>query len=245
MDAASLYFQLRNLIEEMPDFDSHGWKTPEGQLWLGRASVLVDKSGGGVDAINFNVTASGLSSNVYDLTYASSVQKIKSILYRALARAELAAPAAAQGAFIPVGESFTALAAVTKLISGAKTSVMFIDPYAAENLLIDFAVLAPAHVEIRVLTDQASMKPGLLPAVSRWKEQYGESRPLVARAAPNRSLHDRLIIVDEESAWSVGQSFNALAKRAPTSFVRADTETASLKIKAHDQLWHNAVELLT
>jgi hypothetical protein len=68
----------------------------------------------------------------------------------------------------------------------------------------------------------------------------GSVRPLEARLAPDRSLHDRLIIIDERDSWSLGQSFNALAARAPTSLIRADTETAQLKIQAHAQIWQAA-----
>jgi hypothetical protein len=40
--------------------------------------------------------------------------------------------------------------------------------------------------------------------------------------------------------WTIGQSFNALAVRAPTSFVRSDPETAALKVRAYgEDIWNN------
>jgi hypothetical protein len=35
----------------------------------------------------------------------------------------------------------------------------------------------------------------------------------------------------------VGQSFNALGKRSPTRLVRADAETAKIKINAYQLIW--------
>jgi hypothetical protein len=53
-------------------------------------------------------------------------------------------------------------------------------------------------------------------------------------------LHDRLVVVDGTSVWTVGQSFNKLAVRAPTSFVKIGADTAELKIRAHRDIWNNA-----
>jgi hypothetical protein len=108
----------------------------------------------------------------------------------------------------------------------------------------DYAVSAPESVTIRVLTDAAYHKQTLKPAVERWAQQFGQSRPaLEARLAPGKTLHDRLIIVDEATVWSMGQSFNKLAERSHTSIVRVDAGTASLKIQAYAKEWQAATPL--
>ena len=43
-----------------------------------------------------------------------------------------------QGSFIPVGASFTAVDALTKIFGTATASVLIVDPYADANLLTDF-----------------------------------------------------------------------------------------------------------
>lgn len=165
------------------------------------------------------------------------------VLYRALARAELQASPSTRGAFIPVGEAFSAFTALSKILTEARRNVMFVDPYADANLLTDFAVLVPEGVTTLILADVSGRKAALAPAVKHWVQQYGSTRPLEVRLAPDRSLHDRLIIVDELVSWSLGQSFNALAARTPTSLLRADSETAQLKIQAHNQIWQSAVPI--
>jgi hypothetical protein len=58
--------------------------------------------------------------------------------------------------------------------------------------------------------------------------------------------HDESInchIIDKSVAFDLGQSFNALAERSPTSLIRSDPETASLKIAAYEDLWQSAQPL--
>lgn len=219
------------------------WQTAEGMRWLGRASALLEQCGNTVDSVGFNVTAEGLSDNDLSPRNLSSVHRMTTILYRALARAELETSPSARGAFIPVGEAFSAFTALSKILAEARSTVMFVDPYADANLLTDFAVLVPEGVTTLILADISGKKAALAPAVKHWAQQYESARPLEARLAPDRSLHDRLIIVDERESWSLGQSFNALAARAPTSLLRADTETAQLKIQAHKHIWQSAVPI--
>jgi hypothetical protein len=54
---------------------------------------------------------------------------------------------------------------------------------------------------------------------------------------PKGSLHDRLILLDRAVVWSLGQSFNQLAVRSPTSLSKVDPETARMKIDHYDLLW--------
>lgn len=235
-----LYHELGHLIAAMPDMTTSQWQSPEGQKWLGRAAALLEQNGKLTDSMEFNVAVQCLSSNPLSIGHPEAVQRMTTVLYRALARAELQASPSSSGAFIPVGETFSAFSALSKILSEARHMVMFVDPYADSNLLTDFAVLVPNCVSIRILADASSKKAAFAPAVRHWVHQYASARPLEARLAPERSLHDRLIIVDERETWSLGQSFNALAARAPTSLIRADAETARLKIQAHNQAWETA-----
>lgn len=239
IDPETLYHQLKNLLATVPDLGGSGWTTIEARQWLGRASALVEADGNLAEIAHFVVATNSLGT----VTHASHVQTILSILYRAWARAELAAPAAVHGSFIPVGAAFSALAAVSKILGTAKRSVMIVDPYADANLLTEFAILAPEGTQVHVLADQEHHKPGLKPAAESWSRQYSSTRPLEVRLSSARSLHDRLILVDGSDAWTVGQSFNALAKRAPTSLVRADSDTSQMKVEAYLQTWASAAPL--
>ena len=235
MDAQSLYMQLGRLVETMPDLEAQGAIPVATHEWLARAYNLV----GHVDG--FDAGALGKHTEYLAVERNRTPHAIRVIVYRALAVAELNAPIAARGAFIPAGNVFDAMVAVGKVLATAKRDLLIIDPYMDEKALSDFAPLAPKGVKIRLLADQHDHKKTLGPASRRWGTQHtAADRPLEARLAPARSLHDRVILVDGKEAFVLTQSLNAFAARAPASIVRADDETAALKVAAYEAIWNLA-----
>lgn len=228
-----LYLQLGRLIVDMPNLDQDGSISDETNIWLGKAAALIEQAGDLGDRVSFKVAVQNLNTALH----AVNVQTIKSIIYAALARAELAAPLSVQGSFIQAGGTFDAFLAFGKAVGGAAKSVMIVDPYADDKALTDFAVQVPEGVSVRVLTDAEYRKPTLKPAAERWLDQHGALRPLEVRLTPKKVLHDRLIFVDDKLVWTFGQSLNAIAARSPTSIVRVDPETSALKVTAYSELW--------
>lgn len=232
--------QLGQIIATMPDLADSGNYSNDVLQWLGRATALVEAAGDMSDSITFRNTTDRLR---YLHLRPTLSQQIALLLHRALARAEIRAPASAQGSFIPVGEPFSAIAAVSKVLAGARHSVLIVDPYADAKALTDFAGLAPEGVQVRILSDAGTVKPSLKPAAESWAKQYNSTRPLEIRLAPARSLHDRIITVDGTHAWTLTQSLKDFAARSPASIVRVDAETASLKIGAYAAIWQGAPAL--
>ena len=243
MDPRALYVQLGRLIEAMPDLDGEGDYQSETLQWMGRASALIAASGVVPDSVSFNGAMDRAISEGNLVAHFQATSKMRGILYRALAMAELNAPADAQGAFIPAGSSFDALAAVAKVFGRAKSTLLVVDPYLDEKALLEFALMVAEHVAVRLLGDEKGVKPGLRPAVERWRSQYDKTRPMEVRIAASRSLHDRLIIVDDREVWILTQSLNALAARSPASIVRVEDEAAALKLSAYRTIWDGALAI--
>lgn len=230
-----MYRRIGRLIESAPAFGGIGPLSVDQMTWLGRAEALVASGGGLAAQVDFSVSRQSLSRPT---ERSAAQQTLMLLLYRILADAELASPPGAQGAFIPVGNSFDAYAAVAKVMSSAKHDVLIVDPYMDDTVLIDFGGTLADSVSLRLLTDQATAKPNLAPAAARWKVQYS-SRPLEVRLASPKALHDRAIFVDRLEAWTVTQSLKDLAKRSPAEIVRAD-DIAALKIAAYEDIWSNS-----
>ena len=211
--------------------------------WLGRAAVLVKESVDdliGMDYIGFTTAVDHMQGAVRE----RCAHQIVAILHRALARAEMKAPAAAQGAFIPVGAVFDVFQAVGKVLRGATQNILMVDAYMGPKVLTDFAPLAPERVVIRLLADSFSTKPETLrPPAERWAQQYGTARPFEIRLTAPRLLHDRLIIVDGGQVWSLTQSLEHFAGRSPASVLRVENEIAAQKVIAYGQLWNGAQAL--
>lgn len=239
----NLYRQLGRLIETMPDLKTCDLTSSEVNQWLGRASVLVKEAEDIYDFVTFKSNVTQLGAAIYENELNSAILSIHSIIYRALAIAEQAAPEGSSGAFIPVGNSFDAFSALSKILGNAKKDVFIIDPYMDEVTLTDFGTAVPENIKLRLMADEKDCKATLLPAAQNWVKQYGAKRVLSVRLAPQRTLHDRAIFIDGTTAYTLTQSLNAFAKRSPAEIIKAD-DTASLKIAAYEEIWKNSKELV-
>lgn len=239
LDAESLYAQLGRLVESMPALATEHPISPATQQWVGRAFALVEEMGDLVDISFFQSAANSLNSTLQ----ARHAQTITAIVYRALAKAELQAPASGRGAFIPAGNAFDAFTAIGKVLTSATRDLLIVDPYMDEKALTDFAPLAPETATLRLLADQQSHKASLKPATDRWIAQFAGTRPLQVRLTAARTLHDRLIVVDGTVVWTLTQSINAFASRSPATIVRIDPETSALKVAAYDAIWQAATPI--
>jgi len=235
MDSETLYRQLGRIIETAPDFSGYAPLTKDHLTWLGRAHALVQASDDMLAKAKFSLASDKMHTALRD----DGIKEIMLLLYNLLGVAELKAPPSARGAFIPAGNSFDAFAAVSKVLQTATTDVFIVDPYMDETVLTDFAGGIPAGIPLRLLADQSTVKASLTPAATRWQSQNGNQRPLAVRLSAAKSLHDRVIFIDGQTAWILTQSLKDFAKRSPAEIVRAD-DTAALKITAYEQIWSGA-----
>lgn len=241
MDVDLIFRQLVALLAEMPELRAvtETMSTPNETLqWLGKAQALVEAMPFPNDSGKLSVEISMLISTKGSSTYAD---KIKMTLLKTLEQARLKVPPTTSGAFITAGNEFDAIAVLTKVLSDASSEIMIIDPYMDGSVLSDFAVLAQEGVAVCLLTDASAARPGLEPSRDRWISQYSNLRPLTVKFAPERTLHDRLIIIDKSIAWILTQSLKDFAKRAPATVQRADKDLAALKIAAYAAIWDKGI----
>jgi hypothetical protein len=231
----ALYYQLGGLAAEIPELAA-GPITPETRRWIERALALVEFSGGLADRIQLRVATENLDGPLR----ARNAQTIIAIVQRTLAKAELEAPPQSQGSFIVASNAFDAFAAVRKVLGTARADVLLVDPNADAKVLTDFAVLAPDNVVVRLLADQSDHKRSLEAAARRWVQQFGDARPLFVRLAAAGTLQDTLILVDDATAWALGQSFNKLARRAYPALVRMPQDAAAPMIATYAARWEAA-----
>jgi len=130
---------------------------------------------------------------------------------------------------------FDALTSFSKITRAAQHDVFIVDAHLDETFLTDFASAVPEGLTLRLLADEFSVKPYLDPAATRWVAQFGAKRPIQARVASPRALHDRAIFVDGKEAWLVSQSFAHFVARSRGEFVR-NTDTAAEEIYDYEEL---------
>ena len=212
--------------------------TVEQQQWLGTVHALIDATGAIADSVRVTTETQSLSNRVVG---PPALQEILSALHRTIAREKLRAPASISQAFLPVNATFDAFATIAEIVSGAKSSVLFVDPY-LDYKVLEYARAVPDDVAVRLLTDGKQCKTDLSPAVAAWHLQFSASRPLEVRLTAKGLLHDRAIFIDGAVAWTLSQSFNKLAARSPAEIVRVD-HIAAEKIAAYAAHWMTATPI--
>jgi hypothetical protein len=238
-DWEALYHQLGQIISDEPKIPTgENRGTSEILRWLGRAETLIKEVSGVVDS--HKVTMLRERMLIAKLTDPESeMQQIRALLYTALAKAEMNAPTAAKGSFIPAGNAFDALTAIAGVLRECRGSVLVVDPYMDAVVLTDFLPMVSEGIPLRLLASNKQANAGLPEAVNRWKDQYAQVRPMQLRLASPKLLHDRLIM-DDLSVWSLSQSFNAIAKRSPAMVQRVSAEISASKREAFKDMWDNA-----
>ncbi|QDK32581.1 hypothetical protein [Sphingomonas sp. IC081] len=240
-DWEALYHQLGQIISDEPNIPTGGGRgSIEILQWLGRAEALIEQVSGIVDHSKFGtLRTTMLTATLTDAE--TQMRHIRGLLYTALAKAELSAPATAKGAFIPAGNSFDALTAIAGVLRECEGSVLIVDPYMDAIALTDFLPMVKEGVSLRLLASGKQKNAGLPEAVERWKMQYAQARPIELRLAAPKLLHDRLIM-DDVSVWSLSQSFNAIALRSPAMVQRVGADIASAKREAFIDMWNRCDE---
>jgi hypothetical protein len=235
--AEKAYIQLNALLIASPnlcDVDERLHTPDETLKWLGEVSAVVSTLNSTIDNMELSAATSHLISSQGGSAPAS---KIKLVLYRCIALAQQRSPATAQSAFIATGADFDAFAALQRIFQHAKSSVLIVDPYMDESVLLSFAVLVGEKVSIALLSDESGIRPALKPAADTWIAQYGTDRPLAVRVAPKRTLHDRIILIDNTEAWILTQSLKDFAARSPATIQKVDPQLAAMKFEAYSDIW--------
>ncbi len=241
-DWEALYYQLGQIISDEPQIPN-GTKRGSIEIlrWLGRAEALIEQVSGLADHHKFNsLRTTMLTATATDAE--SQMRHIRSLLYTALAKAELSAPTAARGAFIPAGNLFDALTAIAGVLRECRGSVLIVDPYMDAVALTHFLPMVTEGVPLRLLASGKQKNAGLPEAVERWKAQFVQERPIELRLAAPGLLHDRLIM-DDLNIWSLSQSFNTIAQRSPAMVNRIGGDIASAKREAYVELWNSSTSI--
>lgn len=239
----SLYKQLAALLAEMPELDTGGDYGEIEHGWLSKAFALVEASGDLLDAAALRDAATRIGRVQSRESLATTIH---SIVYRALARAELRAPPQVQGAFVAAGETFTAFQALSRVMGTAETDLLIVDSYLSAHVLSEYGLLLDEGVPLRFPLDsrRQQLNDGVRSAVERWVTQFGSARPLEARVADESlRLHDRLLIIDHSTVWLSSQSLKDFANHAHASLQRADAELTAAKQEAYEEIWNGASPL--
>lgn len=229
MEPQILLAQLRALLERAPDLGNYSPTSSEQMTWLAQAHALINKWQR-MEAISFRTACDFMSSS---LMRDSSLTKIFGTIHRAVADLELKVPTDIKVSF-GAGNVYDFFNALTKVIASAEKSIFIIDPYLDHTVFDHYLNSRQAGVKVRLLLSHNAQK--IVPSAQKYVSQYGE----VLELMESKSLHDRVIFIDGDVCWLLGQSLKDAAKAKPTYLVPLPPDVVPEKLKNYEAIWGSA-----
>lgn len=230
---------LQAAIRDAPALKYDESRTEDERRWLGRVDAILEASGKMLAVAAFRAARQRLGSIL------QSRDDLMMPLYDVLSAMELLVPASMQGAFIPPGDTWDGYSALVKLVQRECDDILIVDPYLSSDIYLYFAPPSAAKNGIRCLCQKMNQTlAGLQASAAKWaSDPISEQHPVEVRFAAEKSLHDRLIIIDGKESWIITQSIKDIAKRSPASVTRAEPELAQMKSDYYETLWATATPL--
>lgn len=231
-DFDKCYSMLKQLLASEPHFvAAPSSVNEEDNRWLGQLHACLKEMNMPADAFKLDVAFGRLGTIRAD----ACVKEILQIAHNALAHAEMNASNTVAGGYIAVGAAFDFHAVLSGILKEATKDVLIVDPYMNGQAVTDVVALCPDGLPRRLLADEGAYKVDLKPAVESWIKQFGAT--LEARLTPPRALHDRLIIIDFDTAYILTQSIKDFAARSSGAVQKMDADSGKMKIDYYDGLW--------
>ncbi len=219
-------------MEAPPPFKGYEVVPDEELEWLGKAHALL-KRWDSNEAYGFQLAVDSLG---IPLTAQQNINKLKAIIYRAIADLEerIRAEAPSGGGAFGPGAVYDFFKALNELVQKAQSSLFIADPYMDEDIFDHYLSSSSVSVDKRLLVKKNSAN--LSTAGQMFVQQHGGN--LEIRKSSN--FHDRIIIVDASSCWVLGQSIKDAANNGPTYLAPLSADVATLKIPVYEALWQQA-----
>jgi hypothetical protein len=235
MEHSVLLAQLRALDERSPNFDDYRPSSKEHLVWLGRGHALISRWNS-LEAISFKYAADSMS---MDLLRNNMIAKILGIIQRAIADLELKVPQNKNLVF-SVDDVYSFFKEMNKVISSANKTIFIIDPYLDHTVVDHYLEARQPDVKVRLLLSSKVKEQikVLKPVIEKYNTQYGD----VVEIRKSTKLHDRVIFVDNDVCWVLGQSLKDAAAK-PTYLLPLSPDVISAKLKDYEYIWNKANEI--
>ena len=227
MDPHILLAQLKTQLSRTPLFDDYAPGSSIHHAWLGRAHALLTRWNP-AEAQRFQLASDFLGG--FASTRGKNVATILGTLHRAIADLELRLPTNAAQAFGP-GAQYDFFKALNAAVSSAQQSLLVVDPYIDDTVFDTYLSSVPSGVSVRLLVEKCSAK--VQPAAQKFAAQYGTS----LEVRRSKSFHDRVLFVDQNECWVLGQSISHAAASKPTYLAPLSPDIAALKLGHYEIIW--------
>jgi hypothetical protein len=223
MRMEDLLGEVEDVIRTMPPAEQLHHDSAEILEWCGRAAAVMNAAGLGVP---FTGALANLPNRLQGHAAMRDVQRLLHQARYSLRMTTLGPISTAIGA----GAVFDYFDEVRKVIEGASTDLLFVDPYLDAEFVSRYLPHVKNGVRVRLLTRKVVDQ--LVPAAQAYKTQHGTTIEVRSSA----DMHDRFVIVDGSACYQSGASFKDGAKKSPTTLTQITDAFAVVK-KQYEDRW--------
>lgn len=227
-----LLLKLSHALEIAPEFGYEyiGDFRSIQQKWIAEVSALLTRVSNR-HGMKCNATLRSM-----DRKWTASINELCQLVLRTIEELRLELELEGEeniGQVYNAGEVFNLYADLKEIIGNAKKSVFVVDAYFSTEAFSGYLAELNPNVSVRILAGQYS--DGVQMAIRLHQTQFGSSFELKR----SKDMHDRVIIIDDESPWILGASIKDAGKK-PTYLVPVPPVLAEKKIQAYESIWASA-----
>lgn len=228
-----LLLKLREALEQAPNFGDvpiFEVSTPQRQ-WLATVGAILSRLGLSHQT-SFKASYATLAQywkpaiNMIQGQVLDAIEELKLEL-------ELDGRSEIGSAYAP-GDIYRFFTDLKNIVNSAKKGLLIIDPYFDGTAFNDYLSSVPSSIAVRVLADRYAADVATY--VSKHRLQYNSSFELRS----SKELHDRLILVDDDSAWIMGGSIKDAGNKKATYLIPLSSPIAAAKKAIYTDIWNRS-----
>jgi hypothetical protein len=231
-DPRILLAKVDAVIASQPDFADYAPTSAAHLKWLGRARSVVAQHDSFAAAMLIAVTGWR-----EDGTRERNLGQVLAGLFQTRASLEDKIPAGADQVFGP-GARYDFMKAFREITASAKKALLIVDPYVDGAIFDAYISGVAAGVDVRLLSLSHKTFGQVEPAAEAFVSQH--PRPLAIRKAALKQIHDRLVFVDDDVCWVLGQSIKDATNASPTYLAPLSPDVTELKRAWYADIWDGA-----
>jgi hypothetical protein len=235
LNPEQLLLEVEEVIRSMPDPRDFSVNPQKVLPWMGRASAAMRAWDSGLSILHFEPLVQNYSRRSA-LNRSYNYDPTRQSLVLLLHQAQNALRLQSMGPLsigIGTGRVFEYFDEVRKLIEGAKSDLLFVDPYIDAEFVSRYLPHVADGVITRILARERVL--ALKSAVAAFTAQT--TRSINIRTAPN--FHDRYLFVDGVTCHQSGASFKDGAKKAPTTLTQITDAFLAVQ-STYEKIWDQA-----
>lgn len=230
-----LLFEVQDIIRTMPAPRDFGANPDTCIPWLGRASAAMTQWDAIRAIAHFEPEVrryAALQANADRVNFTPFRQTLLMFLHQAEndLRMRTSGPLSIG---VPAGRVFEYFDELRKLIEGARSDLLIVDPYLDAEFVSRYLPFVASGTQVRMLARERLST--LKPAVDAYKAQSAAS----VEVRTVGGFHDRYLFVDLQACYQSGASFKDGAKKTPTTLVQITDAFAGVQA-TYEQLWNGA-----